>query len=112
MGIKVGESNKTFRYGTNFDMSQNTALSLKFTPPSGPVFIIENPRVTAPNVPVSNPQPVGDFLANTYMQLQTEATGFLVEGTYTVCGTYTNTNPTPESVFYGNDATFDVEAAC
>ncbi len=112
MGIKVGESNKTFRYGTNFDMSQNTALSLKFTPPSGSVFIIENPRVTAPNVPVSNPQPVGDFLANTYMEFQTITTDFLVVGKYIVCGTYTNDNTAPDEIFFGNDATFTVEEDC
>ena len=42
MGIKVGESNKTFRYATNFDMVSNTALSLKFTPPSGVSFVIDS----------------------------------------------------------------------
>ena len=111
MGIKVGESNKTFRYATNFDMSQNTALSLKFTPPSGTSFIIENPRVTAPAVPVSDPD-LGALSASEYMEFQTEPTDFLVEGKYIVCGTYTNDTTNPSEIFFGDDAKFDVEAAC
>ena len=111
MGIKVGESNKTFRYATNFNMASNTALALKFTPPSGVSFIIENPRVTAPAVAVSDPD-LGNLQASEYMQFQTETTDFTEEGDYTVCGVYTNTGTTPDSIFDGDDATFEIEAAC
>ena len=111
MGIKVGESNKTFRYATNYDMVDSTALALKFTPPSGVSFIVTNPRVSAPAVPVTDID-VGNLAASTYMQFQTEATDFLVAGIYTVCGTYTNVNTTPDEIFFGDDATFTVSAAC
>jgi len=111
MGIKVGESNKTFRYATNFDMSGSTTLTLKFTPPSGTSFDITTPRVTAPAVAVSDPD-LGALTASTYMEFQTLSTDFLEAGNYVVCGTYESTATSPTSIFYGDDATFTVDAAC
>ncbi len=101
--IKATEINKIFRYDTNFDLSSNMALELKFIDPQGATSSITNPRVTAPAVTV------GNLLANEYMEFTTLATDFTVTGTWTVCGVYTDAVPT---TFFGNDATFTVEAAC
>jgi len=108
MSLKSTEVGKTFRYATFFDLSGNTALDLKFTSPTGVEFIISNPRVTDPAIQVTDPD-VGVLPASTYMEFTTLATDFTELGLYTVCGTYTDATP---KVFYGDDATFTVLAAC
>jgi hypothetical protein len=108
MAIKVTEIGKEFNYGTFYDLSGATALDLKFTSPSGVVTTISNPRVTAPGVPVTDPI-LGTLPANTYMQFTTLSTDFTEAGTWTVCGTYTDASP---KVYFGDDATFTVGAAC
>tara|TARA_R110002096_G_scaffold415093_1_gene616534 strand:+ start:261 stop:587 length:327 start_codon:yes stop_codon:yes gene_type:complete len=108
MSIKVTEVGKLFNYGTGFDLSGSSALDLKFTSPSGIVSTISNPRVTAPATPATDPI-LGTLPANTYMQFTTLSTDFTETGTWTVCGTYTDATP---KVFYGDDTTFTVGAAC
>ncbi len=116
MSLKATEVGQTFRYGTYFDLSGNTALDLKFTDPNGDVTTISNPRVTAPATPVTvtiidsdgNEDSV-TFPASTYMEFTTLATDFTVVGTWTVCGTYTDGTP---KIFFGDDATFEVGAPC
>lgn len=102
--IKVGEIGKQFNYGTFFDLSGNTALSLKFTSPTSVETILTNPDVTAPAVPVT-----GEFEADTYMQITTDGTLFTEAGTWKVCGTYTDGTP---KVFEGDIATFTIIAKC
>tara|TARA_R110002096_G_scaffold117444_1_gene254592 strand:+ start:516 stop:842 length:327 start_codon:yes stop_codon:yes gene_type:complete len=108
MSIKVTEVGKLFNYGTFYDLSASTGLDLKFVSPSGVQTIISNPRVTAPATPVTDPI-LGTLPASTYMQFTTEATDFTEAGTWTVCGTYTDATP---KVFFGDDTTFTVGAAC
>lgn len=107
MTIKATEVGQPFRYATYFDLSANTALSLKFTDPNGDVTTISNPRVTAPATPVVTP--IGTLAASTYMEFTTEATDFTVSGTWTVCGTYTEG---ATKLLYGDDATFTIGEAC
>jgi len=113
MGIKVAESNKAFRYATSFDMSSSTSLSLKFTDKNGTVTTIDSSggRVTAPASPVTDAD-LGALSASEYMEFDTLATDFTVSGSWTVCGTYTNTATTPDSVYIGDTATFTVDAVC
>ena len=113
MALKAGESNKTFRYATGYDMSSNTSLSLHFTDPSGVSSTIDSSggRVTAPVAGVTDPD-IGALSANEFMEFDTVATDFTVAGTWTVCGTYTNTATTPDTIYIGDTATFTVDAVC
>jgi hypothetical protein len=108
MSIKATEVGKVFRYATGFDMSGNTGLSLKFVSPSNIETTITNPRVTAPAVPVTDPD-LGPIAASTYMEFTTQAGDFTEAGEWTVCGTYIDNTP---KTFFGNDATFTVGEAC
>lgn len=109
MGIKVGEVGKLFNYGTFFDLSSFTLLTLKFTSPLGTVTTLTSPtRVSAPSVDVTD-NVLGTLPADTYMQITTEATDFTEVGTWTVCGIYQDATP---KKFDGDDATFEVEAGC
>jgi hypothetical protein len=116
MSIKVGEVGKLFSYGTFFDLSGSTALDLKFTAPDGTVTTISNPRVTAPAVEMVATIEASDgtetqvtFPVSTYMQFSALAGDFPQAGSWTVCGTYTDATP---KIFFGDPATFTVEAAC
>jgi len=113
MPIKITESNKIFRYATSFDMSSNTSLSLKFTDPDDVESTIDSSggRVTAPGVGVTDAD-LGALTADEYMEFDTLATDFTVAGSWTVCGTFTNTATTPDSIFIGDTATFTVDDIC
>ena len=108
MTIRVAEVGKAFRYGTGFDMSSSTALSLKFTKPDLTTATVTDPRVTAPGLTITDPD-VGELLTDTYMEFTTLATDFDQAGTWTVCGIYTDAVP---QVLIGAPATFVVEAGC
>jgi hypothetical protein len=119
MSIKATEVGKIYAYSTLFDMSSNTELELKFTSPTGAVLTLTKSggRVSAPAVPlttdVENPDgsisPQQTLDANEYMQITTIATDFTEVGSWTVCGTYTDATP---KVFFGDQATFTIDAAC
>lgn len=114
MAIRVGESNKAFRYATAFDMSNSTGLSLKFTSPSGIITTLTEsttPAVTAPAISITDPD-LGPLAASQYMEFNTEATTFTEQGTWKVCGTYTDTATNPDSIFEGGTVTFSVGAGC
>jgi len=114
MGIKVAEGNKPFRYATAFDMSSSTSLSLKFTSPSNVESTLTDattPAVTAPAVAITDPD-LGALSASEYMEFDTLVTTFTEAGTWKVCGTYTNTATTPDSVYIGGEVTFTVDAGC
>ncbi len=110
MSIKVGESNKTLDVDADYDISGFTDLELNFTAPSGATKSFSNSvgtRVTAPAVISADSIP-----ANEYFQLITIATDFDEAGTWTVCGTYTDTGTTPDTIWHGDDVTFIVGEAC
>lgn len=114
MGIKVAEGNKAFRYATAYDMSSSTGLSLKFTSPTGVESTLTQattPAVTAPATPITDPD-LGALSASEYMEFDTLVTTFTESGTWKVCGTYTNTGTTPDSVYIGGTVTFNVTAGC
>lgn len=119
MPLKETESNKAFRYATSFDMSSSTSLSLKFIPPSDTgiaSFVIDSSggRVTAPAVGVTDAD-LGALSANEYMEFDTLTTDFIVGSAGTgwkVCGTFTNTATTPDSIFVGDTAEFTIDAIC
>jgi len=108
--ISVGESGKIFRYATGYDMSSYTSLDLKFTAPDGTVTTKSNPDVVLAGA-VTDPY-LGALAANTYMQLTFDATLFTSAGSWTVCGTYTNSGTSPVTIYEGADATFTVLAGC
>ena len=107
MSIRVAEIGKKFRLSTQFDMSANTALALKFTAPDGTITSLVNPAVTAPASPVTDPD-LGPLLASEYMEFDTLVTTFDQVGVWTVCGTYTASGV----VLYSDEATFEVLEGC
>ena len=109
MAIRVGEIGKRFRYGTSFDLSSSTVLTLNITSPDGTVLTKTTPDVTAPNVTVVEPSPVGQLLANTYMEFTTISTDFDQAGVYCVCGIYEDGTP---NRFVGSPVSFTVEVGC
>lgn len=114
MSIKVAESNKAFRYATSYDMSSYTGLQLDFISPSGVTSTLTDlttPAITAPASAITDPD-LGSLAASEYMEFKTTATTFTEAGTWKVCGTYTNTATTPDSIFIGDQVTFTILAAC
>lgn len=117
MTIKVGDVGRPIYVATSFDLSANTALSLKFTAPDGvTTFTKNNPDVTAPgvdspNLPPSEGFPGGILPANTYMLYTTVAGDFDTggAGTWQVCGAYTDGTP---KFYQGDDGPLVIEEAC
>ena len=106
--IKVGEIGKVFRLSTSFDMSANTALTIKLTDPDGVETTITNPRVTAPAVEVTVPD-LGTLAASTYMEFTTLATDFTQAGSWSACGVYEDGTP---KEFHSDPATFTIGESC
>lgn len=114
MSVSVGESNRTFRVATNFDMSSFTGLQLDFTAPDNTVTTLTDlttPAVSAPAVAITDPD-LGALAASTYMEFDTITTTFTIAGTWKVCPTYTNTGTTPDTIYEGQVVTFSVLAGC
>lgn len=115
MSIRVGESNKAFRYVTSFDMSSSTGLTLNFTKPDGTTLqkteASSNP-VTAPAVALTNDPDVGDVAASEYMEFDSVATDFDQAGEWSVCGIYYNSGTSPTTEYHGSSVTFTVYPAC
>lgn len=110
MSIKSGESNKTLDIDADFDLSGFTDLEINLTAPSGATKSFSNSvggRVTAPATISADSIP-----ANEYFQLITIATDFDEAGTWTVCGKYTDTGTTPDTILIGDDVTFIVGESC
>jgi len=112
MSLKVGETGKTFRVAASFDMSSNTDLTLTFTLPdatittktkSGGEVVLGTANVTD--------QDLGAILANEYVEYEIESSFLSQSGSWSVSLTYTNTTPTPDDVYIGECATFDVAKA-
>jgi hypothetical protein len=112
MTMKVGESGKVFNYGTGFDLSAATDLSLKTFTPTGVEIIIDGSRISAPAVPSDADPDEGIFPANTYMQFTTTASDFTAGGEWGVCGTYINATPEPDEIYIGGKVAFTVEKGC
>ena len=111
MAIKAKEVGKIFRYATGFDLSGSTGLTLVFTHSDGTTFTLTEattPAVTAPASPVVDDD-LGSLNASEYMQFTTIATTFVLSGTWTVCGVYSDATP---KAFAGLTATFTVGEAC
>lgn len=109
MPINATEIGKVFRYATGFDMSNSTALSLKFThSDKTTTFTATDPAVKAPAVEVNDPT-LGLLAASTYMEYLTTGTDLTKGGDWTVCGTYEDATP---KKFFGGDAVFPVGDAC
>ena len=123
MSLKLLESGKTLRVSSGelvggvitsaFDMSSNTELTLTFTKPSGSTSTKTKSGgevvLGASNVTEAD---LGAILASEYVEYEIEA-GFLTPaGTWKVYLTYTNTSATPDDVYYGDCAEFEVEGIC
>ena len=112
MAIKVGEVGKKFRYATGFVMSSSTGLTLNFTKPNGTDTLQKTEvtvnAVTAPAVAVTDDD-LGLLAASTYMEFDTVAADFDIDGTWRVCGIYNDATP---KEFHGDETTFVVGKAC
>lgn len=115
MALKATESGKPFRYDTGTNLSNNTALTLKFTNPDSIEIIVSNPRVTAPAsaVTVEVDGASITFNANEYMEFFTNTTDFVKKGNWSVCGIYTNTSASPNpEIWHGDEVSFTIGKAC
>lgn len=114
MSLNVGESGKLFGYNTNFDLSPNTLLELKITDPNGVETAINSSRITAPASSAAFDENGKDvtYLANEYMQFTTTTLDFTVGGTWSICGTYTNTATDPDQIYHGDTVFFPVGNDC
>jgi len=108
-----GETGKVIRVAGAFDMSSNTELTLDFTLPDGSTVQKLTANGVVLGTGVTDPD-LGVLAANEYVEYTTEA-GFLGiagaevhNGTWEVVLTYTNTTPTPDQIYIGNCATFEV----
>ena len=121
MTIKDGDIGRPIYVASTFDMSGNTALSLKFTSPDGSVVITKsNPDVTAPaspspSLPSSTGFAGGILPASTYWLYTTDGTEFIAGGSpggagnWTVCGTYTDGTP---KFYQGDSGVLVISEAC
>jgi len=111
--IRIGDYGYPWRMSTNgFDMSASTGLTLNFTKPDGTTLqkteASTNP-VTAPATALTNDPFLGDQAASTYFEFTPVAADFDTEGTWSVCGVYTDATRQLTTKF---DVEFEVEPAC
>jgi adenosylmethionine-8-amino-7-oxononanoate aminotransferase len=118
VALKIGEEGKVIRVAASFDMSSYTELTLTFTlPDDTTVTKTQTGGEVTLGTGVTDPD-LGVLAANEYVEYATE-TGFLSQSgsvanddAWKVYLTYTNTTPTPDDVFIGDCASFDVSAIC
>jgi hypothetical protein len=114
MSVKIGEIGKIIYVYTNgFDLSANTELGIKFTPPTDgdqtEFTRTSADGVTAPVVPSPTLPNLGILPANEYFQYSTQAADFTDVGDWCVNGEYTE----GATKFYiGDDGTLTVEDVC
>jgi len=108
MTLFIGETGKTFRGNAGFDMSSNTALALVFTNPNG-TSTTKTKAADSVTLGTSNVTDgdLGALIANEYVEWETD-TLFDTAGKWKVQVKYTNTASTPDDVYYGDIATFNV----
>lgn len=110
MAVKATELGKTVILPTGFDLSAKTSLEIKTTSSDGAtVGTIVDARITIPATPFTDPDTGEIYPSETYMKFLTASTDFLVEDTFTLCGTYTEGST---KKFFTDDGTLVVEAAC
>lgn len=89
--MNVNEYGVVFQFGTSFDMSGSTALSLAFTKPDGTVLTKTNPAVTVGSVQITTP--LGTFAVHQYVLYTFAAGDVTLAGTWKVRLTYTDATP-------------------
>lgn len=112
MTLKVGETGKTIRVASGFDMSSNTELTLTFYLPDDSATVVT--KTTADGVTLGagvTDETLGALNANEYVDYEVESGLLTVAGTWKVTLTYTNTSATPDDVFIGDCASFTVGTA-
>jgi len=110
--LYVGDTGKTLRVGTGYDMSSYTELSLVFTKPDGTVVTkTTSDGVALGGVAVTDPD-IGALSANEYITYDIEPGLLDVGGRWCVHVIYTNTTATPDDIFYGAPARFTVKELC
>ena len=94
MSLRVGEIGKTIRVNTNFDLSGNSELTLRFTQPDLTTFErVKADGVSAPGVPVTDPETGDVFAANEYMEYNTQSGEFDESGQWFVQAQYDDITP-------------------
>ena len=106
--MKATEVGKTVILATGFDMSSETSLTITVTDTNGDTATVEDSRISLAGELTGTV--LGTLAANTYMLFTTLADDFIVAGDYILCGTYNDTAAV--EVFFTDDATLTVEAAC
>lgn len=118
MSLKVGESgaNKIFRVAAGFNMASFTELTITFYKPTGAIVSKTTADGVVLGAGVTDPD-LGVLTANEYVDYPIEP--LLLTESGTVAGgdpwkailTYTNTVSTPDDIFIGDCAVFDVDPA-
>lgn len=98
------EVGKIIVYSTEFDLSDETSLTLTLTAPDATEATIADSRITAPATSLNTD--LGQLPASTYMQFITEVGDFTQAGTYKIYGKYVDATKT----FYGLSADIEVTA--
>lgn len=114
MPFRVGEMGKRVVIITSFDMSSNTSLAIKATPPSGTTktwtATLGSGALT--NITLEDGSVVTTVSANQWLYYDLAATSDLDEvGTWTLVGVYTNTSAAPDDVFISDPVSLSVLSA-
>lgn len=89
--MNVNEYGVQFQFGTGFDLTSYSSLSIKFTKPDLTTLTVTSPSVTVGNTTISTTE--GIFSAGTYA-LYTFVNGNVDQaGEWTARLTYTDANP-------------------
>lgn len=114
MAIFVGETGRTLRVNTGFDMSSYTELSLIFCKPGGTTVTKTTADGVALGVAGITDPDLGALTANQYVEYPIES-GLITTsdaGEWSVQVLYTDTAPTPDDNLYGDIAYFTVLERC
>lgn len=109
MTLRVGESGKTFRVATGFDMSANTDISITLTKPDGTSVMKTKSasEISLGTTPITDPD-LGALAANTYINYPVETGVLTLAGTWYVQLTYTYTGVTPNDTYISQKTAFTV----
>ena len=106
MTIRKGEIGKIIRVNAEFDMTNNSQLTLVFTKPNLAILSVNKASgVSAPGTPATDPDTGEVFEANEYFEYTTKAGDIDQSGSWKVRGEYDDITP---KHFIGNTATFTV----
>ena len=106
MGLKVGEIGKIINVNTDFDLTGNTDVQLKFTKADASILTVDKAGgVSVPAVPFTDPDTGDIYAAGEYLQYAFQSGDLSVAGQWYVSGRYIDATPKD---FCGDSAAFTV----